>query len=182
MISTGLWFRQLGPALKLFWSYFTRVGLRHSLGRGWTRNTPKYAPDKYYFLTSYARTYNYYLIPFLNGMRSRVNRPSRTLIQEWCDGASAAFIYSMSITILDSFRTVNLSGIHSFIHCRHWYSASSSGATQIWSAPNPIAAEQCSFNLQATKLFIVTSATKGVGWLPPPLRFSVWFKILYRVI
>ena len=35
-------------------------------------------------------------------------------------------------------------------------------------------------NLQATKLFIVTSATKG-GWLPPP-RFSVRFKILYRVI
>ena len=36
-------------------------------------------------------------------------------------------------------------------------------------------------NLQATKLFIVTSVTKG-GWLPNPLRFSVRFKILYRVI
>jgi len=36
-------------------------------------------------------------------------------------------------------------------------------------------------NLQATKPFIVTSATKG-GWLPPPVRFSVGFKILYRVI
>src|SRR6218665_3760079 len=36
-------------------------------------------------------------------------------------------------------------------------------------------------NLQATKLFIVTSATKG-GWLPPPLRFCVRFKIFYRVI
>src|SRR6218665_895894 len=35
-------------------------------------------------------------------------------------------------------------------------------------------------NLQATKLFIVTSATKR-GWIPPP-RFSVRFKILYRVI
>src|SRR6218665_2401993 len=31
------------------------------------------------------------------------------------------------------------------------------------------------------RLFIVTSATKG-GWLPPPLRFCVRFKILYRVI
>src|SRR6218665_3587176 len=35
-------------------------------------------------------------------------------------------------------------------------------------------------NLQANKLFIVASATLG-GWLPPP-RFSVRFKILYRVI
>src|SRR6218665_1652703 len=35
-------------------------------------------------------------------------------------------------------------------------------------------------NLQATKLFIVTSATKGGGYHPP--RFSVRFKILYRVI
>jgi len=35
------------------------------------------------------------------------------------------------------------------------------------------------FNLQATKLFIVISATKG-GWLP--LRFSVRLKVLYRVI
>src|SRR6218665_199350 len=34
-------------------------------------------------------------------------------------------------------------------------------------------------NLQATKLFIVTSATKGGG---NPLRFRVRFKILYRVI
>src|SRR6218665_135007 len=37
-------------------------------------------------------------------------------------------------------------------------------------------------NLQATKLFIVTPATKGGGWLPPPLGFRVRFKILYRVI
>src|SRR6218665_1750140 len=37
-----------------------------------------------------------------------------------------------------------------------------------------------SYNLQATKLFIVTSATKGGGY--HPLRFSVRFKILYRVI
>ena len=36
-------------------------------------------------------------------------------------------------------------------------------------------------NLQATKLFIVTLATKGGRWLSP-LRFSVRFKILYRVI
>ena len=36
-------------------------------------------------------------------------------------------------------------------------------------------------NLQATKLFIATSATKGEGLLPPP-RFSVRFKILYRVL
>ena len=36
-------------------------------------------------------------------------------------------------------------------------------------------------NLQATKLFIVTSATKK-GWLPSPPRFRVRFKILYRVI
>src|SRR6218665_213942 len=35
-------------------------------------------------------------------------------------------------------------------------------------------------NLQATKLFIVTWATKGGGYHPP--RFSVRFKILYRVI
>src|SRR6218665_674460 len=35
-------------------------------------------------------------------------------------------------------------------------------------------------NLQAIKLFIVTSATKGV--VTTPLRFSVRFKILYRVI
>jgi len=35
-------------------------------------------------------------------------------------------------------------------------------------------------NLQATKLFIVTSATKGV--VTTPIRISVWFKILYRVI
>ena len=35
-------------------------------------------------------------------------------------------------------------------------------------------------NLQATKLFIVTSATKG-GVTTPHLRFSVRFKILYRV-
>ena len=37
------------------------------------------------------------------------------------------------------------------------------------------------FNLQATKLFIVTSATKGVV-VTTPLRFRVRFKILYRVI
>src|SRR6218665_246434 len=37
---------------------------------------------------------------------------------------------------------------------------------------------KCS-NLQATKLFFETSATKGGGY---PLRFSVRFKILYRVI
>ena len=30
--------------------------------------------------------------------------------------------------------------------------------------------ERSFVNLQATKLFIVTSATKG-GWLPPPLDF-----------
>jgi len=35
-------------------------------------------------------------------------------------------------------------------------------------------------NLQATKLFILTSATKGVGYHLH--RFSVRFKILYRVI
>src|SRR6218665_2119150 len=35
-------------------------------------------------------------------------------------------------------------------------------------------------NLQATKLFIATSATKGGGYHPP--RFCVRFKILYRVI
>src|SRR6218665_3923346 len=35
-------------------------------------------------------------------------------------------------------------------------------------------------NLQATKLFIVTSATK-VGMVTTPLRFRVRFKILYRV-
>src|SRR6218665_3010262 len=39
-----------------------------------------------------------------------------------------------------------------------------------------------SFNLHATKLFIVTSATKGGGGGYHPLRFSVRFKILYRVI
>src|SRR6218665_527850 len=37
-------------------------------------------------------------------------------------------------------------------------------------------------NLQATKLFIVTSATNGGGVVTTPLRFSVRFKILYRVI
>ena len=37
------------------------------------------------------------------------------------------------------------------------------------------------FNLQATKLFIVTTATKGGGY-HPSLRFRVRFKILYRVI
>jgi len=37
------------------------------------------------------------------------------------------------------------------------------------------------FNLQATKLFILTSATKK-GWLLTPLRFRVRFKILYCVI
>jgi len=36
-------------------------------------------------------------------------------------------------------------------------------------------------NLQVTKLFIATSATKGGGGYHP-LRFSVRFKILYRVI
>jgi len=36
------------------------------------------------------------------------------------------------------------------------------------------------FNLQATKLFIVTSVTKGGGY--HPLRFRVRFKILSRVI
>ena len=36
-------------------------------------------------------------------------------------------------------------------------------------------------NLQATKLFIVASATKG-GVVTTLLRFSVRFKILYRVI
>ena len=38
----------------------------------------------------------------------------------------------------------------------------------------------CRINLQATKLFIVTSATKGGGY--HLLRFRVKFKILYRVI
>ena len=37
------------------------------------------------------------------------------------------------------------------------------------------------FNLQATKLFIVTSVSK-VFLVTTPLRFSVRFKILYRVI
>src|SRR6218665_3682599 len=41
---------------------------------------------------------------------------------------------------------------------------------------------QFQINLQATKLFIVTSATKGGGGGYNPLRFSVRFKILYRVI
>jgi len=41
--------------------------------------------------------------------------------------------------------------------------------------------EHFQFNLQATKLFIVTSANKG--WVvTTPLRSSVWFKILCRVI
>ena len=35
------------------------------------------------------------------------------------------------------------------------------------------------FNLQATKQFLATSATKGDCY---PVRFSVWFKILHRVI
>jgi len=39
-----------------------------------------------------------------------------------------------------------------------------------------------SVNLQATKLFIVTSATKGEGGYHLPLRFSVWYKILHCVI
>ena len=40
--------------------------------------------------------------------------------------------------------------------------------------------DEFSFNLQATKLFIVTPATKG--WVvTTPLRFRVRFKILYRV-
>src|SRR6218665_1564351 len=34
-------------------------------------------------------------------------------------------------------------------------------------------------NLQATNIFFETSATK---FGPPPLRFSVWFKIMYSVI
>src|SRR6218665_2608047 len=38
------------------------------------------------------------------------------------------------------------------------------------------------FNLQATKLFIVTSATRRRVVVITPLRFSVRFKILYRVI
>ena len=38
-----------------------------------------------------------------------------------------------------------------------------------------------SVNLQATKLFIVTSATKG-GVVTTPLRFSGGLKILHRVI
>jgi len=36
-------------------------------------------------------------------------------------------------------------------------------------------------NLQTAKLFIVTSTTKGVA-VTTILTFSVWFKILYRVI
>src|SRR6218665_4154964 len=36
------------------------------------------------------------------------------------------------------------------------------------------------FNLQATKLFIATSATKGL--VTTLLRFNIIFKILYRVI
>src|SRR6218665_977302 len=38
------------------------------------------------------------------------------------------------------------------------------------------------FNLQATMLFIVTSATKGEGGGYHPPRFRVRLKILYRVI
>ena len=42
--------------------------------------------------------------------------------------------------------------------------------------------KECSvFNLQATELVIVTSATKGVV-VTTCNRFSVWFRILYRVI
>ena len=40
----------------------------------------------------------------------------------------------------------------------------------------------CSFNLQASKLFIVTSATKGRGVVTTPLRFSIRLKTLYCVI
>src|SRR6218665_81746 len=48
--------------------------------------------------------------------------------------------------------------------------------------PNFLLITAC-ISLQATKLFIVTSATKEGGWLlPPPLRLRVRFKILYRVI
>src|SRR6218665_3912128 len=48
--------------------------------------------------------------------------------------------------------------------------------------------EKCTgtfLHYQATKLFIVTSATKGSGYHsipPPPARFGIRFKILYRVI
>ena len=39
------------------------------------------------------------------------------------------------------------------------------------------------FNLQATELFIVTSAAKGEGGnVRTTSRSIVWFKILYRVI
>jgi len=44
-----------------------------------------------------------------------------------------------------------------------------------------LASNETHFNLQATKLFIVTSATKG-GVVTTPLRFRVRFKIVYHVI
>src|SRR6218665_2096279 len=37
-------------------------------------------------------------------------------------------------------------------------------------------------SLQATKLFIVTLATRGRGVVTTPLDLVFWFKILYRVI
>ena len=49
---------------------------------------------------------------------------------------------------------------------------------QLYIGPTFLIFKFLCINLQATKLFIVTSATKGGG----PLRFRVRFKILYRII
>src|SRR6218665_1115041 len=61
-----------------------------------------------------------------------------------------------------------------------WYVSAGKPSSRPVSDANSVSLLKRLTNLQATKLFIVTSATKG-GWLPP-LRFSVRFKILYRVI
>src|SRR6218665_2664306 len=84
---------------------------------------------------------------------------------------------------------------HNYLKCNHRLRLSINQSIKIYIAPLQDAMcthckdcgngkskpHYCIINLQATKLFIVTSATKRGGGYHP-LRFSVRFKILYRVI
>src|SRR6218665_1662061 len=86
-------------------------------------------------------------------------------------GHSVASIYELLYGI--NYAIVPIGGVHVWAHtctctCSLIYVAWLYTQQSIW------------FNLHATKLFIVTSATKGVVTTPP--RFRVRFKILYRVI
>ena len=88
---------------------------------------------------------------------------------------TAVNVYEFRAVICQKLISVESNG-----HCCHRPSSKLGNQTKLTFNRTLFSIGQFDVNLQATKLFIVTSATKGGG--TTPLRFRVRFKILYRVI